>query len=85
MAQAEALAAEGDDFGVMKEPIQDRGDAVFDLSAIAVVLSLNATGMISALGRACFIDGANGLRMSMLGRNQLLASIPQHGMIPNNV
>jgi hypothetical protein len=60
-------------------------DAVFDFSAIAVVLSLYAACMISALGRSRFINSTNGFWVRMLGGDQPLASIPKPWMVPNNV
>src|SRR5690606_11512946 len=59
-------------------------DAVFDLASIAVVLTLDASGMVSALGNPCFVDAADGVGDCVLGRHDLLASIPQLLFIPRN-
>ena len=34
-------------------------DAVFDLSAIAVILPFDSASLISTLGRSCLVNGAN--------------------------
>ena len=58
-------------------------DAVFDLSAIAIVLPFDASRFASAFGGSGFINSADGLRVSVFRGDNLLAAISQHLLIPD--
>jgi hypothetical protein len=57
-------------------------DAVVYLAAITQPLPRGAGGMHAALGRARFVNAAEGLLMSVLAGNQLLAAVPYTVFIP---
>ena len=57
-------------------------DAIVHLAAIPQPLPRGADGMHAALGRARFVNAADGLLVSMLAGNQLLAAVPHTGFIP---
>ena len=59
-------------------------DAVFDLAAIAVVLSLHAHGVVAALGRARLINASNRFGMRMLLGNNCMTTIAKLLFIPLN-
>jgi len=57
-------------------------DAVVDLAATPQPLTRGADGMHAALGRAGFVQAADGLRVGVLAGNQSLALVPDAGLIP---
>jgi hypothetical protein len=57
-------------------------DAIVDLAATTQPLPCGADGMATALGRAGFIQAADGLRVSVLTGDQPLALVPNAGLIP---
>jgi hypothetical protein len=59
-------------------------DAVFDLSAIAVVLSLHAGCVVTALGRPSLVNATDRLGTCVLGSNDLLTTVSQLLLIPND-
>jgi len=59
-------------------------DAVLNLPAIAVVLSLHARGVVAALGHSCLVDAANRVGTCVFGGNDLLTAISQPLFIPND-
>ena len=59
-------------------------DTVFDFTAVAIVLTLDATSVIATLGRAGFIDGADRLGVSMLGGNHFLTPIANGSFVPGD-
>jgi hypothetical protein len=56
--------------------------AVVDLSPIAVILPAHSHRVVAALGRAGFVDAADGLGMRMLLRHDLLTAIAQLLFVP---
>ena len=56
--------------------------AVVDLASVAVVLSGNAHGVMSALRNSRFINDAQGFQIRMFRRDKLLATIPEFGFVP---
>lgn len=59
-------------------------DAVFNLPSIAVVLSLDTSGFIPALGGSRFVNASDRVGTCVLGGNDLLATISQHLIILDN-
>jgi hypothetical protein len=57
-------------------------DAVFELAAIAVVLPCRRRRTPAALMNSRFVNQANGIRMSVIAGDDLLASISQSLLIP---
>ena len=57
-------------------------DTVLDLAAVAVVLPSRTNGVRSTLVSARFIDQPDGLGMSMIASNDLLAPITEPLFIP---
>jgi hypothetical protein len=57
-------------------------DAIVHLAAITQPLPRGADGMHAALGRACFVNAADGLVVSVIAGNQLLAIVPHIVFIP---
>jgi hypothetical protein len=57
-------------------------DAVVYLAAITQPLPRGAGGMLAALGRGRFVNAAEGLLMSVLAGNHLLAVVPHTVFIP---
>ena len=57
-------------------------DAVVHLAAIPQPLPRGSDGMHAALGRARFVNAADGLLVSVLAGNQLLAVVPHTVFIP---
>jgi hypothetical protein len=57
-------------------------DAVVHLAAITQPLPRGAGGMHAALGRARFVNAAEGLLMSVLASDHLLAVVPHTWSIP---
>ena len=55
---------------------------VFDFSAIAVVLPRNTDRVTTALVGPRFVDGPNGLRVSMIFGDDLLAAVAEQFFIP---
>ncbi len=60
----------------------DGVDAVLDLAAVAVVLTLHAGRVGAALGRSRLIDHAQRLGVGMLGGHQLLAAVAEPLFVP---
>lgn len=60
----------------------DGVDAVLDLAAVAVVLTLHAGGVPAAFGRSRLIDHPQRLGVRMLGGHQLLAAVTQPLFVP---
>jgi hypothetical protein len=60
----------------------DRVDAVLDLAAVTVVLTLHAGRVPAAFGRSRLIDHAQRLRVGMLGGHQLLAAVAESLFVP---
>ena len=56
-------------------------DAVFDLTSVAVVLTLCPNGVVTTLGRSAFVDDPDRLAASMVGCNDLLATITQTSVV----
>ena len=63
---------------------RDVVEAVLDLAAVAVVLTLHTSRVHAALGRSRFIDHADRLRVNVLARHQLLTAIAKQLLIPLN-
>jgi hypothetical protein len=59
-------------------------DAVLDLAAVAVVLTLHAGRVPAALGRSRLIDHAQRLRVRMLSGHQLLAAVTEPLFVPSD-
>jgi hypothetical protein len=57
-------------------------DAVVDLAATPQPLPCGAGGMATALDRSGFIQAADGLRVSVFARDELLALVPYARLIP---
>jgi hypothetical protein len=57
-------------------------DAVVDFAATTQPLPSGADGLVTALGRAGFVEAADGLRVRVLAGNQLLAVVAHAGLIP---
>ena len=57
-------------------------DAVVDLAAATQPLPRGADGMHAALGRAGFVQAADGLRVSVIAGDEPLAVVAQAGFIP---
>jgi len=57
-------------------------DAVLDLAAVAVVLSLDACRVPSAFDSPGFVDAADGLRIGLLGGDKFLAAVAQTFFVP---
>lgn len=57
-------------------------DAVVHLTATPQPLPLGADGMRAALGRSRFVNAADGLRMSVVARDQPLALVAHTALIP---
>jgi len=57
-------------------------NTVFDLAAIAVVLSGDADSIVTSLGGPGLIHTTDGLGMGVLGRHDLLAPVPQFLFVP---
>ncbi len=57
-------------------------DAVVYLAATTQPLPRGADGMHAALGRSGFVQAADGLRVSVLAGDQLLAFVPHIGFFP---
>jgi hypothetical protein len=57
-------------------------DAVLDLAAVAVVLTLDAGRLGATLGRSRFIDHAQRLGVGVLGGHQLLAAVAKPLFVP---
>lgn len=60
----------------------DCNSTVFDLAAIAIVLSLRSNSMIAALGGAGLIDASNRVGMSMLLSDNRLTAVTQLFFVP---
>jgi len=60
----------------------DADDAVVHLAAITQPLPRGGGGLHAALGRGRFVNAAEGLLMSVLAGNQLLAVVPHTVFIP---
>lgn len=60
----------------------DGVDAVLDLAAVTVVLTLHSRGLPAAFGRSRLIDHAQRLRVRMLGGHQLLAAVAEPLFVP---
>ena len=60
----------------------DCHSTVFDLAAIAIVLSLRSDGMVSALGGAGLIDAPDRVGMSMLLSDNRLTAVTQFFFVP---
>lgn len=60
----------------------DGVDAVLDLAAVAVVLTLHAGRVRAAFGRSRLIDQAQRLGVRMLGGHQLLAAVAEPLFVP---
>jgi hypothetical protein len=56
--------------------------AVVDLAATTQPLPPDAGRMLTALGRARFVDATDGLRVSVLAGNQPLTVVAHTGFIP---
>jgi hypothetical protein len=59
-------------------------DAVLDLAAVAVVLTLHTGGLAAALGGAGIIDHANRRRVRVLAGHQLLAAVAEPLLVPGD-
>ena len=59
-------------------------DAVLDLAAVAVVLTLHTRCLTAALGGAGFIDHANRRRIGVLAGHQLLAAVAESLLVPGD-
>jgi hypothetical protein len=57
-------------------------DAVLDLAAVAVVLTLHAGRVPAAFGRSRLVDHAQRLRVRVLGGHQLLAAVAEPLFVP---
>jgi hypothetical protein len=57
-------------------------DAVLDLAATSQPLPRGTDGLVTTLGRARFIDAADGLGMVVVARHQLLALVTDAFLIP---
>jgi hypothetical protein len=57
-------------------------DAVFNFAATAQPLPSGADGLVAALGRAGFVEAADGLRVRVLAGHDLLAVVANAGLIP---
>jgi hypothetical protein len=57
-------------------------DAVLDLAAVAVVLTLHTGGLPTAFGCSRLINHAQRLRVCMLGCHQLLAAVAEPLFVP---
>lgn len=62
----------------------DSHSTVFNLTAIAIVLSLRSDGMVAALGCAGLIDAPNRVGMSMLLSDNRLTAVTQFFFVPLN-
>lgn len=60
----------------------DAVDAVLDLAAVAVVLTLHAGRVPPAFGRSRLIDHAQRLGVCVLGGHQLLAAVAESLFVP---
>jgi len=63
---------------------RDVVDAVLDLAAVAVVLTLHTRGLTAALGGAGFIDHADRRRVRVLAGHQLLAAVAEPLLVPGD-
>ena len=55
---------------------------VFDFASVAVVLPVDGGRMTTTFGGSRFIDGADGVLVSVIAGDDLLTSIPQLFFIP---
>lgn len=52
-------------------------DAIIDFPRVAVVLPANTSGLLAALGVPRFVNGSNGLRVSMVSGDDSLTGITE--------
>jgi hypothetical protein len=63
---------------------RDVVDAVLDLAAVAVVLTLHTRGLTAALGSAGFIDHADRRGVRVFAGHQLLAAVAEPLLVPGD-
>lgn len=63
---------------------RDAVDAVLNLAAVAVVLTLHAGRVPAALGGSRFVDHADRPRIRVLTGHQLLAAVAEQLLLPRN-
>jgi hypothetical protein len=57
-------------------------DAIIDFPLVAVVLPANTRGLVAALAVSRFVNGSNGLRVSMVSGDDSLTGITETFFVP---